>query len=514
MRTRDRNLVIATDLIVGHTYEVAVVACDKWGNTQDIESAPHGVITIQGKTITPNVPTGLTATTAMYTIFLEWVNPEDADLATVEVWRSDTDTPPDPAMISTNRIAEVTGNHYADNLGASGITMYYWVRAKNASGVYSDFNAVAGVEATSGSVVASSVADYAITATKLNTNAIVLSGAIWTDNATPGQIGWNAHTLVYNGASYAISAGSTNTTYVYVYWIVGATSYSLAYTHPPLGSNTGFMIACNVGGTVELVWNSSANMVIGTAFIADLAVTNAKIAALAVDNAKINDLNAAKINAGTLSADRIAAASIVAAKLASDVISGGKIIAGLLTADNIQAGTMTGRTIQTDSTGQRTVLDVSDDTLKVFNSSNVNIIAMNANGGGSGVPGLTLGSTTTPIGAAILVQNDSVGGSPTAITFISPAFVQVAAPNGSTDITFMIKAGTNENVLIYASGIAEFVSTVKASAFKIGSNQVVGARVVDARADDAVTSTWSATEAGVLDALRDAMISHGLLAAS
>jgi hypothetical protein len=51
-------------------------------------------------------------------------------------------------------------------------------------------------------------------------------------------------------------------------------------------------------------------------------------------------------------------------------------------------------------------------------------------------------------------------------------------------------------------------------AYYVDATQVVGNRVIDARADDAVTSTWSATEAGVLDALRDAMITHGLIAAS
>jgi hypothetical protein len=41
------------------------------------------------------------------------------------------------------------------------------------------------------------------------------------------------------------------------------------------------------------------------------------------------------------------------------------------------------------------------------------------------------------------------------------------------------------------------------------------AAIVDARCDDAVnTSTWDSTTAGVLDALRDAMIAHGLIAAS
>jgi len=51
--------------------------------------------------------------------------------------------------------------------------------------------------------------------------------------------------------------------------------------------------------------------------------------------------------------------------------------------------------------------------------------------------------------------------------------------------------------------------------YKVDDVQVVGSRVVDERADDTVnTSTWDSTTAGVLDALRDAMISHGLIAAS
>jgi hypothetical protein len=50
---------------------------------------------------------------------------------------------------------------------------------------------------------------------------------------------------------------------------------------------------------------------------------------------------------------------------------------------------------------------------------------------------------------------------------------------------------------------------------KIDDVQVVGNRVVDARCDDTVnTSTWDSTTAGVLDALRDAMITHGLIAAA
>jgi len=48
---------------------------------------------------------------------------------------------------------------------------------------------------------------------------------------------------------------------------------------------------------------------------------------------------------------------------------------------------------------------------------------------------------------------------------------------------------------------------------KIGGTQVVGARVVDARADD-VANSGDATTDGLIDALRDAMIAHGLIAAA
>jgi hypothetical protein len=49
--------------------------------------------------------------------------------------------------------------------------------------------------------------------------------------------------------------------------------------------------------------------------------------------------------------------------------------------------------------------------------------------------------------------------------------------------------------------------------FKVGANQVVGARVVDARIDDAINS-GDATTDGVIDALRDAAIAHGWIAAA
>jgi hypothetical protein len=52
-------------------------------------------------------------------------------------------------------------------------------------------------------------------------------------------------------------------------------------------------------------------------------------------------------------------------------------------------------------------------------------------------------------------------------------------------------------------------------AFYVDDKKVVGDQVVDARCDDTInTSAWDSTTAGVLDSLRDAMIAHGLIAAS
>lgn len=56
-------------------------------------------------------------------------------------------------------------------------------------------------------------------------------------------------------------------------------------------------------------------------------------------------------------------------------------------------------------------------------------------------------------------------------------------------------------------------TAIQLSALKVAGNQVVGARVVDARIDDAINS-GDATTDGVIDALRDAMITHGLMAAA
>ena len=253
---------------------------------------------------------------------------------------------------------------YLDTVGAPDLTYYYWVKAVNTSGVASGYSpsTAEGVSGTSLGVDATDIDDFSITATKMFTNTIILDADAWTNNSPGGgSIAWNAHNVVYNGASYPITAG--NTALAYVYWTTGNTTYTGSATHPALGT-TAFMIAINTGGIHTLVWNSSANMVIGTAFIANLAVTTAKINSLAVTTAKIANLNVTEGKIGNL--------AVTNAKIGLLAVTDAEI--SNLNADKIDAGTLTGRTVQTASSGQRAVMDVSDNTIRVKNSGGTDVI--------------------------------------------------------------------------------------------------------------------------------------------
>jgi len=263
----DRTTTLTHDFVVGHKYEVVVRAVGPDGAEQAMEHAVCNTIVIQGQLATPSPSTALTATGLINAIQLTWTNPLNYDLAYMEVYRSSVN-----ARHLATKIAEARGLSYVDSIGSPDATRYYWIRAVNTSGQYSNYypNTTAGISATSVGVVATDIADFAITATKMFNKTIILTGDAWTNNSPgAGSIAWNAHSIVYNGASYSITAG--NTALGYVYWVIGDAVYSTSATHPALGA-TGFMVAINTSGIHTLVWNSSANMVIGSAFIANLSV--------------------------------------------------------------------------------------------------------------------------------------------------------------------------------------------------------------------------------------------------
>ena len=372
---RDKGTTINHDFVKDHEYEVIVRAVGPDGTEQPMDEAARNTITIRGKVDAPTAASGLTATGFLSAIMVAWINPLNYDFGHVEVWRANTDS-----VAFASKIADVKGASYLDTVGAAGLTYYYWVRAVNTSGVGAGYfpTTMEGVSGTSLGVEVTDIDDFTITATKMFTKAIVLTADVWADNSPAGSVAWNAHNVVYNGASYPITAG--NTALAYVYWTIGAATYTGSATHPTLG-NTAFMIAINTSGIHTLVWNSSANMVIGTAFIANLAVTDAKIANATITGAKIANatIGDAKIT-GTLAvghtdakctnalADQtsINTAANTAQVQGSTIIVGGYIATSFLTATNIQAGILTGLTVQTAASGQRVVIDGANNKISFF----------------------------------------------------------------------------------------------------------------------------------------------------
>lgn len=79
-----------------------------------------------------------------------------------------------------------------------------------------------------------------------------------------------------------------------------------------------------------------------------------------------------------------------------------------------------------------------------------------------------------------------------------------------------VGGGTNNYSIFTGAGDVRFGGLVNTMLhYEVGGIQVVSNRVVDARCDDTInTSAWDSTTAGVLDAIRDACITHGLIAAS
>ena len=600
---RDRTHTITHDLVVGHTYEVAVVAVGMDGTKQAIEDAPKNAITIMGKETTPNPPSELTASGFLNSITLAWSNPTNYDYDHTEIWRATTND-----KSKATKIAEVRGLTFIDTIGYPDITRYYWIRAVNTSGKYSTYqpNTTTGVSATSLGVAATDIDDFAITATKMFTNTIVLSGDSWINNSPgAGSVAWNTHTVVYNGASYPIVAGSTSS--AYIYWTIGDTLYTGSATHPVLG-NDAFMVAINTSGTHTLVWNSSANMVIGTAFIADLAVTNAKVNDLSASKLTagtidasvitVTNLNASNISTGTLTGRIVQTAAsggrivlnpavgagfdmynaggfnrfyirlggaddgdvycgdgtqgwiwdnsqskmtisgtltikegssgiantdagdlalkdtVAATDCDTTIISGGKIITGLLTADNIQAGTLTGRTVQTASSSTRIILNSSDNTIKMFRGAEADECILIDDTGVIGGPRIVLGSNTYPYGS-FYVGDSSAQHSELRHDYLDMASAVSAVPmvclKGLTGCVYLLAGKNNAGTITsFIDPTGLFASAV---GYRVAGVQVVGARVVDARCDDTI-NCGDATTDGVIDSLRDAMITHGLIAAS
>jgi len=282
------------EVVANTYYEVSVCAIDKSGNASAYSTLDsNSVVKSARDTTAPNAPTNVSISSALKAIFLDWTNPTDKDLATINIYRNTTNN-----FSTSTLITSVLSESYTDTSTSQGTTYYYWLKSKDFSGNESASPSTV-VSATPGLVANTDITTFAVDATKMFTNTVILKADVWTDNSpSAGYIAWNAHTLVYGGASYSIAAGSTNQQFVY--W-TGGTSYATNDTNPTLTDGQ-FMIATNAKdangnptGLHDLAWNAIANAVIGSAYIQNAAITNAKI----------SDLNADKIRSGSITSQTI-----------------------------------------------------------------------------------------------------------------------------------------------------------------------------------------------------------------
>jgi len=97
--------------------------------------------------------------------------------------------------------------------------------------------------------------------------------------------------------------------------------------------------------------------------------------------------------------------------------------------------------------------------------------------------------------------------------FVFNELAGIGWDNGSGSVDVSIFRGGVDTLTTYDTFEAANVNIT--GVYKVDGTQVVSNRIVDARIDDAVNeSSWDSTTAGVLDAIRDALITHGLIAAS
>ena len=233
----------------------------------------------------PPAPTNVTASAGFSNIILSWDEPTFKSFAYAEVWRSDTNN-----LGAASLIGSTTAWVYADAVGFTNITKYYWVRFVNKNNVVGPYQGTSGVGASTSKVGNSDLYNEIVTAEKLANSAVT---------------------------QVKLADGSVVTSKIANAAIVGQKLADLAVEAAKLANSsvTAEKIANLAVGTAA-IQNGAINeakigtAAIGSAAIQDGAITNAKIGNAAIDDAKIASLSAAKINAGYLSADRIQAGTI------------------------------------------------------------------------------------------------------------------------------------------------------------------------------------------------------------
>ena len=121
--------------LIGDTVTVNVTAM----YLQGASSTVTAVKTITGDATPPSVPTNLTVTGGFRTLTLRWENPTTEDFSHVEIWESVIG----PDVATSERIAQAYGTECVRSNCGVLETRWYWIRALDVNGNFSDFTSVA-----------------------------------------------------------------------------------------------------------------------------------------------------------------------------------------------------------------------------------------------------------------------------------------------------------------------------------------------------------------------------------
>lgn len=258
---------------------------------------------------TPPAPTGLTITSGMTSIYLQWDGAPIRNLASAEIWRAGTNS-----LGAAVKIATTAANVYADPVGRTSQTYYYWIRFVSLANVTGPYNGTSGTVGGTGLVGGVDLSPLIITADKIASGAIDLSGSKITGLLQ------NANMAVISDPTKIADA------------LIGNQKLAdLAVDAAKLANSsvTATKIANLAVGTAAIqtgaITNALiANAAVGSAQIIDAAITSAKIANLAVGNAAIQNAAITNAKIGDMAADKITTGSLTAAiGITTGQISGG-----------------------------------------------------------------------------------------------------------------------------------------------------------------------------------------------
>ena len=236
----------------------------------------------------------------MAIIQLEWDQWTYRNHAYAEVWRSETNVIGDALMIGQSSTP-----FYADTVGKTGLTYYYWVRFVSKANITGPYNATDGVSTSTGMVGGVDLSDLIITAEKLAADAVengkIKDGAVTTTKIANLAVG---NAAIQNGAITNAKIGdlAVDTAKIANGAIVTAKIGDAAITNAKIADAN---ITSAKIADASITSAKIALLAVGAANIQDAAIVTAKIADAAISNAKIGSLDAGKITSGYISADRI-----------------------------------------------------------------------------------------------------------------------------------------------------------------------------------------------------------------